>query len=355
MGRVRPAIHREISLNLNQHDVFGLIPAPPFDSLELGPLNFRLYGLCIALGVLAAVAIGQRRWRRWGGDPEDVITVAIWAVPAGLIGARLYHVITDWGDKYDEGRWVEAFKIWQGGLGIPGGVLIGAIVGIIVAKRLVPKPFLLADAIIVGLPVAQAIGRFGNYFNQELFGGPTDLPWGLEVDSLYRPAEYVDVAAFHPTFLYEGLWNLALAGLIVWGSSRMVFKPGRWFAVYVMGYGLGRLWVESIRIDEATLIAGIRVNIWMSIAIILAGLVWLLWGGGPLDKESTAKLKAGSTFPEIFGDQTLHYALAGGAGEETADAVAEGRPEPDSPVPEVPAGDDDTEESADGIDPEETA
>ncbi len=189
----------------------------------------------IALGVLVAVVVAQRRWQSWGGDEDDIVTVAVWAVPAGLIGARLYHVITDWNRLYDDGRWTDAFLIWRGGLGIPGGVLVGAIVGVIVARRTVPSWRRLADAAAPALPIAQAIGRLGNYFNQELYGRATDLPWGLQVDPGFRPKDsaYLGVSTYHPTFLYEGLWNLALAGLIIWGGTKVVFKPGRWFAVYI--------------------------------------------------------------------------------------------------------------------------
>lgn len=279
------------------------IPAPPSDSI--GP--FRLYGLMIALGVLVGVVIAQRRWRNWGGDEDAIVTVAVWAVPAGLIGARLYHVITDWGTLYDEGRWTEAFKIWNGGLGIPGGVLAGALVGILVARRTVPSWRRLGDAVAPAIPVAQAIGRLGNYFNQELYGRATDLPWGLRVDDEILLAQNPDQGlgtTFHPTFLYEGLWNLALAGLIIWGGTKVVFKPGRWFAVYVAGYGLGRLWVENLRIDEATLIGGVRVNIWMSLVVIAGGLLWLFWGGGPVDREATELLRGGAAPSELFVDQT---------------------------------------------------
>jgi prolipoprotein diacylglyceryl transferase len=331
-------------------ELIAAIPAPPSNSL--GP--FRLYGLMIALGVLAAVFIAQRRWRRWGGDEDDIITVAIWAVPAGLIGARLYHVITDWTAErtvvtdggievvtYAE-RPLDALKIWDGGLGIPGGVLLGALVGIIVANRVVPSWRRLADAVAPGLPVAQAIGRLGNYFNQELYGRPTDLPWGLEVEFANRPAEYAEVETFHPTFLYEGLWNLGLAGLIIWGSNRYVLRPGRWFAVYITGYGLGRLWVEALRIDTATLVFGVRVNIWMSLVIILGGLLWLFWGGSPLDRGATERLRSGEALAAIFAAQTSY---AGEAEEEaTAHVPADSGSSSESEV---------HEEVEDGEDPED--
>jgi hypothetical protein len=197
------------------------------------------------------------------------------------------------------------------------------VVGIIVANRVVPSWRRLADAVAPGLPVAQAIGRLGNYFNQELYGRPTDLPWGLEVEFANRPAEYSDIETFHPTFLYEGLWNLGLAGLIVWGSNRYVLRPGRWFAVYITGYGLGRLWVEALRIDTATLILGVRVNIWMSLVIILGGLLWLFWGGSPLDREATGRLRAGDGLATIFAAQTSFADSAAGSDTE----VEPGEPE----------------------------
>lgn len=272
--------------------LLSAIPSPPSNSLSLGPLDFRYYGLCIALGVLAAVAIGRRRWEAKGGDPEDITTIALVAVPAGLIGARLYHVITDWSRLYSGGRWwPDAFAIWKGGLGIPGGVLVGVAAGVLVCRRMRIDWRYVADAAAPAIPVAQAIGRLGNWFNQELYGGPTDLPWGLEID---EPAGYPPGTTFHPTFLYEGLWNLALAALIVLGGRRWVLRPGRWMAVYVAGYGLGRLWVESLRVDEATELLGFRVNTWISLVAIAGGLLWLFWRGSPVDRDATAQLRAGT-------------------------------------------------------------
>ncbi len=320
----------------------GFIPPPPFD--HIGP--FRIYGLMIAIGVLVAVMIAQRRWSKWGGDEEAIVSIAVWAVPAGLIGARLYHVITDWETLYSDGRWVNAFKIYNGGLGIPGGVLAGAIVGVIVARRTVPSWRRLGDAVAPALPVAQAIGRLGNYFNQELYGRATDLPWALRVDNriveVQNPEQLPNVT-FHPTFLYEGLWNLALAGLIVWGGTKFVLKPGRWFAFYIAGYGLGRLWVESLRIDPATHVFGLRVNIWMSLVIIAFGLIWFMWGGGPVDRDSTELLRNGADPADLFGEETA-FATVGapeGAVEGEGEAApSEGSGPDDSAGPDDPAGPD---------------
>ena len=353
--------------------LLGSIPSPPVQDLSIGPLQFQMYGLMIALGVLAAVAIARRRWAARGGDPEDITTLAIWAVPAGLVGARLYHVITDFSATYSGGRWwPNALYIWEGGLGIPGGVILGAVVGILVARYQLRVEWRhVADSVAPALPVAQAIGRLGNWFNQELYGGPTDLPWALEIDD---PAGYPPGTTFHPTFLYEGLWNLALAALIVLGGRRVILKPGRWLAVYVAGYGLGRLWVESLRIDEATELFGMRVNIWTSLLAITAGLLWLFWGGSPVDHAATAELRAGGDPLAEVGrpkgfvlkeDPEDGIPVAAGAaapvesqastGEVGADAVGEVGPELDGPGAELPVGEDDAGEPADRVDPEEGA
>jgi prolipoprotein diacylglyceryl transferase len=256
-------------------DVVASIPSPPSNGLDVGPFTFNYYGLSIGIGVVVAVIMGQRRWTRRGGHPDDIPEIAKWAVPAGVIGARVYHVITDWRPI---GEWL---KIWEGGLGIPGGLIGGIGVGYLVARRRLAGTDNdlgnILDAAIPGIPVAQAIGRLGNWFNQEIFGGPTDLPWAVEIDEVHRPAEYLDEATFHPAFLYEAAWNLALAGFLVWIDRRGVLKRGMILPLYVVGYGLGRLLVETVRIDAATEILGIRVNHWMSGAAIAAGTAVLLF------------------------------------------------------------------------------
>ena len=251
------------------------IPSPSDNAIHLGPLQLRAYGLAIALGVLASVAIAQRRWARRGGDPADISGLAVWSVIAGVIGARAYHVATDW--RRFEGRWLHAFAIWEGGLGIPGGLLAGVLTGVWLAKRRGMNVPTLLDVVAPALPVAQAIGRLGNWFNQELFGRPTDLPWGLEIDPEHRPSRYATATTFHPTFLYEALWNLALAGaLVLYERRRPEGRPGRLFALYVGGYALGRMWVESLRADPATHLFGVRVNIWTSVVAFVAAAAWLV-------------------------------------------------------------------------------
>ena len=272
--------------------VLASIPSPPSNQLEIGPLTINYYGLCIGLGVLAAVFIGQRRWAARGGQPDDISYIATWAVPAGLIGARAYHLITDWRPP---SVWL---KVWEGGLGIPGGLVLGIGVGYWAAKRRgldIPQ---VIDAVIPGIPVAQAIGRLGNWFNQEIFGRPTDLPWGVEIDPEHRPAEFADAPAFHPAFLYEALWNVALAVVLVWLDRTGRLKKGMILPLYIGGYGIGRFLVEAVRIDPATLILGVRVNHWVSgAAVVLSALalVWLhrngkpsFWAGGAPDGPAGA-------------------------------------------------------------------
>ena len=248
------------------------IPSPSFNQLDLGPLNVNLYGLMIALGAVAAVWIAQRRWQTWGGDPEDISAIAMWAIPAGLVGARLYHVITDW--YRFEGRWLEVFAVWEGGLGIPGGLVAGAAAGVWVAHRRDLPALRLLDIAAPAIPVAQAIGRLGNWFNQELFGGPTDLPWALRIDPMHRPAGLEAVSTFHPTFLYEALGNLTLAAVLAFVVERRLrLRPGQLFTAYVAGYAAIRFFVESVRIDPASQILGWRVNLWVSAVTFVVAVV----------------------------------------------------------------------------------
>jgi len=254
--------------------MLGSIPSPSTNGIYVGPFELRVYGLAIAAGVLAAYEITRRRWVRSGGDPDAIMRIAVWAVPAGLIGARLYHVVTD--NQLYRGHWLDALEIWRGGLGIWGGVAAGAMTGAWVARRHGYDIPLLLDCVAPALPVAQAIGRLGNYANQELFGGPTSLPWGLRIDLAHRPVGYENVATFHPTFLYEALWNLALATFLVWGAPRLFrhLKKGRLFVVYVAGYTAGRVIIESIRVDPANHVGGQRINVWVSAGVLALALIF---------------------------------------------------------------------------------
>jgi prolipoprotein diacylglyceryl transferase len=309
------------------------IPSP--GSNAIGP--FRAYGLMIAIGVIAAVEMARRRFRARGGDPEDITTIALWAVPAGLIGARLYHVVTDWRDYFPD-RPLDAFKLWEGGLGIPGGIILGVLVGVYVGHRKGIRLPVGLDVVAPALPLAQAIGRLGNWFNQEVFGRPTDLPWGLEISPSRRPQGYELDPTFHPTFLYEGLWNLALMGFLIWIDRRRVLRPGNVFVLYVGGYGLGRLWVESLRIDPASLVLGVRVNILTSVlAIAAAAAVLAVRGVRRRPEDDDAPYVdghrhgpdggAGPTVPEAVGDAG---AVGGEQGEERPGEKGPGEPRPPS-------------------------
>ncbi len=258
------------------------IPSPADGVWHLGPVPIRGYALCIIAGIIVAVWIGERRWVARGGRPGDVQDLAVWAVPFGIVGARLYHVITDSDLYFGNGNNpVTALYVWQGGLGIWGGVALGAVGTVIGARikgiRLLP----ILDAMAPGVLIAQAIGRWGNWFNQELFGKPTDLPWGLEIDPEHRPLGYEGDATFQPTFLYECIWNVGAFGLVIWADRRFKLGYGRVIALYVMAYTAGRGWIEYLRIDPVQLddIAGLRLNVWVSIVLFVLAAAYFVWQG----------------------------------------------------------------------------
>ena len=213
-------------------------------------------------------------------SPYSLADMAIWAVPAGLIGSRIYHVATDHQLYFGpNGHPINALKIWEGGLGIWGAILGGALAAVFWCRHKKINKRAMADAVAPALLLAQAIGRWGNYFNQELFGKPTTLPWGLKIDQAHRPPGFEEYATFHPTFLYESIWNLSVMGIIIWLDQRFKMGFGRVFALYVMGYSLGRGWVESLRIDPVELqdVGGLRFNEWVSIVLFIVGLVYFVW------------------------------------------------------------------------------
>ncbi|PKK13566.1 prolipoprotein diacylglyceryl transferase [Thermomonospora sp. CIF 1] len=262
------------------------IPSPAEGVWHLGPIPIRAYALMIIAGIVVAVWLGERRWAAKGGTPGVVIDVAVWAVPFGLLGGRLYHVITDWqryfGDGGDPGR---AVRVWEGGLGIWGAIALGALGAWIGCRRRGVSVLALGDAIAPGLALAQAIGRWGNWWNQELYGRPLNTWWALEIDPEHRPRipgtsaidpRYADVATYHPTFLYESLWCAGLALVVIWAGRRFTLTHGRTFALYVAGYTVGRFWIEWLRIDEAHVIAGLRLNDWTCL-VVFAGAVAYLW------------------------------------------------------------------------------
>ena len=251
------------------------IPSPSSGAIQLFGLSIHAYGLMIALGVVAGTWLSGRRLERAEvGTRDDMSSIAVGAVLAGVLGARLYYIVTDKSQPWKEpGRWL---KIWNGGLGIPGGLLAGILVALWAAHRRGISPAGLFTAAAPALPLAQAIGRFGNWWNQELFGRPTTLPWALEIDAAHLPTGYAVGTTFHPTFLYEMLWNLALCGVLLLIDKRMKLRPGRLLAVYVVGYAAGRFWIEGLRIDPANSGGGWRLNQWTALIAGLGAVVYLL-------------------------------------------------------------------------------
>ena len=308
------------------------IPSPPFDTIELGPLNLRLYGLCIALGVIAAVwLMGKRLAERGFGNSDDASALGMWGIAGGIVGARLYHVATDW--QRFENNLGDIPKIWEGGLGVPGGLALGIVVGIYAGHRRGIPPMVVLSLAAPSLPLAQAIGRWGNWFNQELYGRPTDLPWALEIDAEHN-GDYPDGTTFHPAFLYESLWNLAVCALLLWIDRKWGNRlaPGKLLAVYLLGYGVGRLWIESLRVDPANEIGPLRVNQWMAIVMIVVGLLWLVLG-----KQRAWPVPAGvgAADGDVDGDRAL---------DPDRDLLAEGDADIDADIDDLAA--------LDGIDPE---
>lgn len=262
------------------------IPSPTISQFSIGPVTIHIYALCILMGIVLAVWITTTRWKKLGGNFDQVLDITLVSVPAGIIGARLYHIITT-PERFfgPDGDWAEMFRIWNGGLGIWGGVLFGALAAWAWCRHKHYPMALLADAIAPGLLVAQAVGRLGNWFNQELYGAPTTLPWGLKLnmegtaighsEQCYDGATCPSGTLFHPTFLYEMIWNLIGAAIIVYIDSKAMkkLKAGSLFAVYIMWYTLGRTWIESLRIDYAHEFLGVRINVWVSMAVFVLGAV----------------------------------------------------------------------------------
>ena len=254
--------------------LLGSIPSPSSGALTIGPLSIHAYGLMIALGVITAVwLLGRRLEARGEGTREDASSIAVWAVIAGVIGSRLYHVATDWDNfKHDLGR---IPQLWRGGLGIPGGILFGALAAVWAFRRRGIPPAVGLSAAAPTLALAQAIGRWGNWWNQELFGKATTLPWGLRIDTEHLPAGYAPGTTFHPTFLYESLWNVALCIALLAIDRRFRLRPGRLFAMYVVGYAVGRFWIEGLRIDPAHTIGGLRLNQWVALIAAAGAALYL--------------------------------------------------------------------------------
>ena len=319
------------------------IPSPDQGVWFIGSVPLRAYALCIIAGIVAALVIGDRRWAARGGERGVIYDIALWAVPFGLVGGRLYHVMTDWPTYFGEGGagLVAAFRIWDGGLGIWGAVALGAVGAWIGCRqRGIPLPAF-GDAIAPGIILAQAIGRLGNYFNQELYGRATTVPWGLEIYERRDAAGFRDtlngvstgqvIGVVHPTFLYELLWNLLVFALLIWADRRFNLGHGRLFALYVAGYCVGRFCVELLRSDTATLIAGIRINSFTSTFVFIGAVVYIMVA--PKGREAPETL-AGKQAQQVSVDDldTAVIATTGAAGgAAAAGAVAVADP-PDTKV-----------------------
>ncbi|MCI2264127.1 prolipoprotein diacylglyceryl transferase [Sediminivirga luteola] len=253
-----------------------MIPSPGWSGFSLGPITIHAYALCLILGIIAALWLTNRRWQARGGSEDDLWVIAMWAIPAGIIGGRLYHVISTPRPYFGaDGDPMAVLYVWNGGLGIWGAVVLGALAAWWAARRHKISIGAFLDAAAPGLILAQAIGRWGNWFNQELFGAPTTLPWGLQIDYTHPnwPAGVPEGTVFHPTFLYESLWNIAGALLLIWLHRRLKLAHGQVFLLYICYYTLGRVWIEALRIDTAELILGVRLNVWVSILVFLAAAV----------------------------------------------------------------------------------
>jgi prolipoprotein diacylglyceryl transferase len=252
----------------------AFIPSPSTNGFHIGALFIHVYGLMYVVGIALAIYITRRRWRAMGGNPDLVSDVALWAVPAGIIGGRIYFDITTPADIPH--HWWGILAVWSGGLGIWGGIAGGAAAGIWRVKRAGANAGLFANAIAPALLVAQAVGRIGNYFNQELFGKPSSLPWALEISAAHRPTGYLAYRTFQPSFLYELIFDLGLAAILVWVGHHRRIRPWGLFALYVAGYSAYRIFEESIRIDSSEHFLGLRLNFYVATILMLIGIAWFI-------------------------------------------------------------------------------
>jgi prolipoprotein diacylglyceryl transferase len=267
------------------------IPSPGSGTIDLGPLTLHMYGLMLLLAIAVCVVLtGVRRTRRflWRPDTDErpdpdwdlTLRTAVWGVGAGIVGARAYHVATSW-DEVPDPKWQGVFQVWEGGLGVWGGIALGALVGSLVVRRAGTSPSVMLDAAAPGLLLAHGIGRFGNWWNQELFGEPTGRPWGLEIDLENRPTDFLNFETFHPTFLYEFVYVTLMAIVLIAVGYFFRIRPPALFALYVAMYTFGRFFEELLRVDPSHEIAGLRLNAWLSIILFVASVAFFLWWQRP--------------------------------------------------------------------------
>ncbi|MYW02750.1 prolipoprotein diacylglyceryl transferase [Streptomyces sp. SID3343] len=306
----------------------AFIPSPSRGQIDLGPIPLRGYALCIIIGVVIAIWLGERRWVARGGRAGTVGDLAVWMVPFGLVGGRLYHVITTPEPYFgDGGDPAQAFAVWKGGLGIWGAIALGGVGAWIACRRRgIPLPAV-ADALAPGIVIAQAVGRWGNWFNQELYGRETDVPWAVEIDGDHNVIHPGEAGTFHPTFLYESLWCIGVAALVIWADRRFKLGHGRAFALYVAGYTVGRFWIEYMRVDDAEHILGMRLNNWTAI-VVFVGAIAYIWISGRKHPGREAPETLVGTYPGDDED------------DEAGDAAAEDVPDDDAradPAQDTPA------------------
>ena len=305
-------------------------PSPSDGVWNLGPVPVRAYALFIIAGIFLAIWLGERRWVTRGGHPGDVTEVATWMVPFGIVGGRIYHVVTSPQAYFgDGGEPVKALYIWQGGLGIWGAIAFGGVGAWIGCRRRgIPLPAF-GDALAPGIVLAQALGRMGNYFNQELYGRVTDLPWAVEIDREHRPDATLELATYHPTFLYELFWDVGVAVLVIWADRRFRLGHGRAFALYVAAYTVGRGWIEGLRVDPANDVLGLRLNEWTSLVVFLGAVTYIVL---------SARLRPGRETPEeLEAARTDRTPRDQDDPGDPGDRRDPGDPSPDQPDTEVPA------------------
>jgi prolipoprotein diacylglyceryl transferase len=264
--------------------VLASIPSPHSNVVTVGPVTIHMYGVMLLLAIAACVWLTGVRWRRLGGEFDLVVRVTVWGVAFGIVGARLYHDLTSW-NEVPSPKWQGAFEIWKGGLGVWGGILLGTIAGVIVIRRSGASARLFLDAAAPGLLLAQGIGRLGNWWNQELYGKKTTLPWGLKIDDAHLPRDangsvlpgYLSGTTFHPTFLYELIWDVVGVVLLIWVGRRFRIRPPALFALYVSYYCFGRFFEELLRIDPSHHFFGLRLNAWVSIFVFCCSTAFFWW------------------------------------------------------------------------------
>jgi prolipoprotein diacylglyceryl transferase len=339
------------------------IPSPTTAQYHLGPIPIRMYAMCILAGILVAVWLGDKRWQARGGRPQEVVDIAIWAVPFGLVGGRLYHVITSSSLYFGkDGDWVRAFYVWEGGLGIWGAIALGALGAYIGCRRRGASLRTFADAVAPGIVLAQAIGRWGNWFNNELYGSHTSLPWGLQVHQMNTSTQtaltgpdgkalLVPGGPFHPTFLYESIWCVGVAVLCLWADRKWTLGYGRVFALYVAAYTVGRFWIEALRVDTAHHWLGMRLNDWTAIIVFLGAVAYFVRSSRRYPGRETSPYLTPQPADGPSAESADDEDSASGEPEAVTDASASDAPTADAASKDAEAGAGDGPD--DGADPSE--